>query len=362
MQFVGGPATIGPAWTRGEMERPAGEKSMGTWTAAVYTPEQQQRLGVDEMGNQQPAAGGGGGGDGGGGGVWEGAEALAQQREMAARWQQERAAAAGAGLSRQTSATERAAAAEARRAEEAANRSIAADSAELARVESEIEALSEPGTAAPAPAPARSYASDFSAGRQARAERLAARQAEGGRGRGGGGGGGGARGGGGGGGTSGGGGGGSSGEARFPAHWGEPPAMQTRDIRPLPGGFGMGSGTLARWIEQKMAEDAAGGGVGGLPPPKPGPPAGSAATATPAPLPTGRERREATAQRGRTRRAALLAAQRETAAAGGRFPAHWGEPPRMQTKDLRQLPGGYGMGSGTLVRWIEQKMAEDASA
>ena len=48
--FVGGRAGVGPAWTRGEMERPAGEKSMGTWTAAVYTPEQQARLGVDEMG------------------------------------------------------------------------------------------------------------------------------------------------------------------------------------------------------------------------------------------------------------------------------------------------------------------------
>jgi hypothetical protein len=28
-----------------------GEKDMGTWTAAVYTPEQQVRLGVDEEGN-----------------------------------------------------------------------------------------------------------------------------------------------------------------------------------------------------------------------------------------------------------------------------------------------------------------------
>merc|ERR1711862_811148 len=35
---------IGPAWTRGEIEKPAGEKNMGSWTAAVYTPEQQARL------------------------------------------------------------------------------------------------------------------------------------------------------------------------------------------------------------------------------------------------------------------------------------------------------------------------------
>ncbi|CAE7565308.1 unnamed protein product [Symbiodinium pilosum] len=46
---------IGPAWTRGEMEKPAGTKNMGTWTAAVYTPEQQARLGVNEFG-QTPAA------------------------------------------------------------------------------------------------------------------------------------------------------------------------------------------------------------------------------------------------------------------------------------------------------------------
>jgi len=45
---------LGPAWTRGELEAPQGEKSMGSWTAAVYTPEQQARLGVDETG--QPAA------------------------------------------------------------------------------------------------------------------------------------------------------------------------------------------------------------------------------------------------------------------------------------------------------------------
>ena len=42
----------GPAWTRGEMEKPAGEKSMGTWTAAVYTEEQQARLGVNEQGER----------------------------------------------------------------------------------------------------------------------------------------------------------------------------------------------------------------------------------------------------------------------------------------------------------------------
>ena len=51
----------------------------------------------------------------------------------------------------------------------------------------------------------------------------------------------------------------------YPKHWGEPPVAQTRDYRPLPGGYGMGSGTLAAWITEKMAVDAsaAGGGGGG---------------------------------------------------------------------------------------------------
>lgn len=45
------PHGLGPAWTRGEMERPEGEREMDGWTAAVYTLEQQARLGVDEEGN-----------------------------------------------------------------------------------------------------------------------------------------------------------------------------------------------------------------------------------------------------------------------------------------------------------------------
>jgi Domain of unknown function (DUF5060)/Putative collagen-binding domain of a collagenase len=38
----------------------------------------------------------------------------------------------------------------------------------------------------------------------------------------------------------------------FPAHWGEPPAVQTQDIRPLPGGYGEGSSTLANWIQNNL--------------------------------------------------------------------------------------------------------------
>jgi len=50
-RVLGGRAGLGPAWTRGEIEKPLGTKSMGTWEALVYTEEQQARLGVDESGN-----------------------------------------------------------------------------------------------------------------------------------------------------------------------------------------------------------------------------------------------------------------------------------------------------------------------
>ncbi len=42
----------------------------------------------------------------------------------------------------------------------------------------------------------------------------------------------------------------------YPAHWGGPPKLQTRDLRPLPGGYGRGSGTLARWIKMNLDKDA----------------------------------------------------------------------------------------------------------
>ena len=51
-QRIGGMGTVGPAWTRGEIEAPAGEQDMGGWTAGVYTAEQQQRLGVDAQGSK----------------------------------------------------------------------------------------------------------------------------------------------------------------------------------------------------------------------------------------------------------------------------------------------------------------------
>jgi len=34
----------------------------------------------------------------------------------------------------------------------------------------------------------------------------------------------------------------------FPVTWGKPPAIQTKDYRPLPYGYGHGSSTLYHWI------------------------------------------------------------------------------------------------------------------
>jgi len=44
------------------------------------------------------------------------------------------------------------------------------------------------------------------------------------------------------------------------------------------------------------------------------------------------------------------------------FPTHWGEPPKIQTHDYRELPAGYGHGSSTLANWIKTHLAEDAKA
>ena len=41
----------------------------------------------------------------------------------------------------------------------------------------------------------------------------------------------------------------------YPGHWGDPPLRQTRDLRPLPGGYVTGSGTLARWIQENLDRD-----------------------------------------------------------------------------------------------------------
>ena len=52
-------------------------------------------------------------------------------------------------------------------------------------------------------------------------------------------------------------------------------------------------------------------------------------------------------------------AGRDKASPNTGYPAHWGEPPKTLTKDIRELPGGYGKGSSTLAKWIAERMAAD---
>jgi uncharacterized protein YfaS (alpha-2-macroglobulin family) len=44
----------------------------------------------------------------------------------------------------------------------------------------------------------------------------------------------------------------------------------------------------------------------------------------------------------------------------GKYPAHWGEKPGEQTKDFVDLPAGFGRGSSTLAKWIQEHIDEDA--
>ena len=111
---------------------------------------------------------------------------------------------------------------------------------------------------------------------------------------------------------------GPSGKA-FPAHWGEPPRIQSADFGPLPGGYGEGSSSLGRWIQTNLDKD-------------------KAAPVDPKNKP---------------------APKVFNGPSGKAFPAHWGEPPRIQTRDLRELPAGYGQGSSTLARWIQTNLDKD---
>ena len=292
----------------------------------------------------------------------------------------------------------------------------------------------------------------------------------------------------------------------FPKHWGAPPRIQTRDLRPLPGGYGMGSSTMANWIQKNLDKDAKEGVPAPKPVPPPAPIAPSVEVAPPAaggqkiiagdvakvqaaleawekakaacrgnyeytvgftsafgfghtttivvknnrvverryeefnrqaPPPPGAtpkgyvEKGEAVGQNKRGapaktldeiyRAAPAIAAkplpnflrryirvnkegllvscftvdtriaddaptqgvnvgqiklgkkagaipapvpppkQVFRAPNGKAFPPHWGAPPRLQTRDLRPLPGGYGSGSGTLAKWIQQNLDKDAA-
>eukprot|EP00931_Biecheleriopsis_adriatica_P062051 TRINITY_DN37355_c0_g1_i1.p1 TRINITY_DN37355_c0_g1~~TRINITY_DN37355_c0_g1_i1.p1 ORF type:complete len:156 (-),score=22.62 TRINITY_DN37355_c0_g1_i1:69-536(-) len=89
---------------------------------------------------------------------------------------------------------------------------------------------------------------------------------------------------------------------KFPASWGEPPAIQTMDFGPLAGGYGHGPSSLSRWIFDNINKDIS--------------------------------------------------------ARNPQYPPEFGEPPKAQTRDFRVLPFGYGMGSGTLAKWLEKKAKE----
>ncbi len=162
----------------------------------------------------------------------------------------------------------------------------------------------------------------------------------------------------------------------FPAHWGEPPRIQTRDLGPLPGGYGQGSGTLGRWIQQNLDKDAAGNPAPPVPKPVGAVPTFEEWMKDGKKIPAGRVFiggspwfNERTGEN-RTPEAVYKMLYGQTQPkpanpiappAGGRkpFPAHWGAPPAIQTKDLRPLPGGYGMGSSTLARWIQENLDKD---
>ncbi len=58
---------------------------------------------------------------------------------------------------------------------------------------------------------------------------------------------------------------------RFPAHWGAPPKIQTRDIVPLPHNYGNGSSTLRNWIQKNLDQDAQKKGAENTPAKKPAP-------------------------------------------------------------------------------------------
>ena len=59
LSCIGVAAVIGPEWTyNNAVEKPSGEKVVGSYTMRVYTKEQQKRLGVNELGEkiEKPAA------------------------------------------------------------------------------------------------------------------------------------------------------------------------------------------------------------------------------------------------------------------------------------------------------------------
>ena len=143
------------------------------------------------------------------------------------------------------------------------------------------------------------------------------------------------------------------------------------------GGYGMGSSTLGNWIKNSMAKDAK-AGVKPAPGHQAGPPSFEEWVKGGKKIPAGRVFiggspwfNESTGKRRSDEEVYKMLYGRGQGGKpirpmpikpGGRkpFPAHWGAPPRIQTKDLRPLPGGYGTGSSTLAGWIRMNMEKDA--
>lgn len=83
----------------------------------------------------------------------------------------------------------------------------------------------------------------------------------------------------------------------------------------------------------------------------------------PPPLPRGQA--QVTVQAGRTTDTTIVLTLQHPewwrAPVLSRFPEHWGPPPAIETKDIVELPGGYGQGSSTLKNWIQMNLDRDAS-
>jgi len=167
-------------------------------------------------------------------------------------------------------------------------------------------------------------------------------------------------------------------EKPFPEHWGDPPAVQTFDYRDLPGGYGKGSSTMAHWITENMKKDEAQGAPSPEPEKKPFPKhwgqPPQIQTSDYGDLPNGYGKGSSTLAnwiRENLKKDEAKMADGKPKSDGDEkpqapekatpFPAHWGEPPKIQTRDLRDLPGGYGKGSSTLAKWITENMKKDAT-